>query len=71
MIQRISGQLRFYPNGDIAGFDIPTALYVADAFGYSRHALMLLFLDAEVGLKEAIQNHGDIDSTPFDPDRSC
>ena len=69
MIQRISGHLRFYPNGEIAGFDIPTALSVSEALGFSSQALMLLFLDAEVGLKEAIQKHGDIDPTSIDPDR--
>lgn len=71
MIQRISGHLRFFPNGEIAGFDIPTALSVSEALGYSSRALMLLFIDAEAGLKEAIQAHGDNDPTPFDPDRSC
>jgi hypothetical protein len=54
--------LRFYPNGDIAGFDIPTTLSVAQALGYNSRALMLLLDAAEAGLKEAIHAHGNRDT---------
>jgi len=69
VVQRCSGHLRFYPNGDIAGFDIPTALGVTQALGYRERTVMLLLESADSGLKEAVQKHGNHDPATVDPDR--
>ena len=58
IILRCSGQLRRHPNGKAAGFDIPTILSMTEALGYDRQVLMLLLVHAELGLREAIDKHG-------------
>lgn len=69
MIQFCSLHLKLYPNGHIAGFDIPTVLSVCEALGYDLQALLLLIEYAEAGLREAVKKHGDSSSEHFRQDR--
>lgn len=63
VIRRCGWQLRLYPNGGIAGFDVPTVLSVTEALGYDLQALLLLIDHAEAGLREAVKKNADHSST--------
>lgn len=67
VIQRCSGQLKFYPSGSIAGFDVPTVLCVTQAFGYDLQAMLLLIEYAEAGLREAVKKHVDSNTEHLHP----
>lgn len=67
MIQRCSGQLKFYPSGSIAGFDMPTILCVTQALGYDLQATLLLIEHAEAGLREAVKKHADSNAEHLHP----
>lgn len=59
IVRRCGGQLRFYPNGSVAGFDISAVLSVTQALGYDLQAVLCLLDSAESGLSEAVRKHGD------------
>ena len=63
VIQRCGGQLRLHPNGNIAGFDIPTILSITEALGYDLQAMLLLLDNAEAGLREAVKKNADSSHT--------
>jgi hypothetical protein len=67
VIQRCSGQLKFYPSGSIAGFDVPTIISVAQALGYDLQATLLLIEHAEDGLREAVKKHADSNTEHLHP----
>jgi hypothetical protein len=62
------GVLKYHPNGNVAGFDIPTILSITHALGYDSHAFVFLLEFAEEGLREAVKKHGNSNTEHFNPD---
>lgn len=63
IIRRYGGQIRLHPNGDIAGFDVPTIFSITEALGYDLQAMLLLLDHAEAGLREAVKKNADSSHT--------
>lgn len=68
VLTRCSGQLNYYPNGRIAGFDIQTILSVSQVLDYDVRAQLLLLYYAEKGLGEALKEHGNSNAEHFNQD---
>jgi len=68
IIQR--GFVRYFPNGKVAGFCIPTILSICNALGYDSRAVLHLLEYAEAGLQEAINKHGNSNSEHINTDSS-
>jgi hypothetical protein len=68
VLTRCSGQLNYYPNGRIAGFNIQTILTVSQALGYDVSAQLQLLYYAEKGLGEAIKEYGNSNAEHFNQD---
>lgn len=71
VITRCSGQLNYYPNGTIAGFNIPSVLSVSQVLGYDAQAQLLLLNYADQGLSEALKDHGNSNTEHFHPGSGC
>ncbi|MEQ1788834.1 MAG: hypothetical protein ABL857_00170 [Rickettsiales bacterium] len=68
IIQR--GFVRYFPNGKVAGFCIPTILNICTALGYDQRVLLHLLDYGELGLFEAIKKHGNSNSEHINTDSS-
>jgi len=56
VLLRLSGQIRFAPNGAAVGIDLCIALSLAEALGYDVAAVADLLPEAEAGLLEGLAN---------------